>query len=132
MSQKDLHQIELTNSIQSILDDTKKEILEVKEKEKKENKKNKRKEQAEKKVQKSNLVSRLDSLIDELLAMKEGERKAQLVRKIVPIEEWINNEYYCGAEVFNLYPFWKKHLLNIYNSPVKINEVILTGRFRYW
>ena len=48
------------------------------------------------------------------------------------IEEWINNEYYCGAEVFNLYPFWKKHLLNIYNSPVKINEVILTGRFRYW
>lgn len=129
MSQKSLQEAELINSIQSALDATKKEVLEVKKKEKKVNK---RKQQADRKVQESNLVSRLDSLIDELLAMKEGERKAQLIRKIVPIEEWINNEYYCGAEVFNLYPFWKKHLLNIYNSPVKINEVILTGRFRYW
>nr|DAG51230.1 MAG TPA: hypothetical protein [Caudoviricetes sp.] len=129
MSQKSLQEAELINSIQSALDATKKEVLEAKKNEKKVNK---RKQQADRKVQESNLVSRLDSLIDELLAMKEGERKAQLVRKIVPIEEWINNEYYCGAEVFNLYPFWKKHLLNIYNSPVKINEVILTGRFRYW
>ena len=129
MSQKSLQEAELINSIQSALDATKKEVLEAKKKEKKINK---RKQQADRKVQESNVVSRLDSLIDELLAMKEGERKAQLVRKIVPIEEWINNEYYCGAEVFNLYPFWKKHLLNIYNSPVKINEVILTGRFRYW
>ena len=129
MSQKSLQEAELINSIQSALDATKKEVLEAKKKEKKINK---RKQQADRKVQESNLVSRLDSLIDELLAMKEGERKAQLVRKIVPIEEWINNEYHCGAEVFNLYPFWKKHLLNIYNSPVKINEVILTGRFRYW
>ena len=129
MSQKSLQEAELINSIQSALDATKKEVLEAKKKEKKINK---RKQQADRKVQESNLVSRLDSLIDELLAMKEGKRKAQLVRKIVPIEEWINNEYYCGAEVFNLYPFWKKHLLNIYNSPVKINEVILTGRFRYW
>lgn len=129
MSQKSLQEAELINSIQSALDATKKEVLEAKKKEKKINK---RKQQADRKVQEFNLVSRLDSLIDELLAMKEGERKAQLVRKIVPIEEWINNEYYCGAEVFNLYPFWKKHLLNIYNSPVKINEVILTGRFRYW
>ena len=129
MSQKSLQEAELINSIQSALDATKKEVLEAKKKEKKINK---RKQQADRKVQESNLVSRLDSLIDELLAMKEGDRKAQLVRKIVPIEEWINNEYYCGAEVFNLYPFWKKHLLNIYNSPVKINEVILTGRFRYW
>ena len=129
MSQKSLQEAELINSIQSALDATKKEVLEAKKKEKKINK---RKQQADRKVQESNLVSRLDSLIDELLAMKEGERKAQLVRKIVPIEEWINNEYYCGAEVFNLYPFWKKHLLNLYNSPVKINEVILTGRYRYW
>ena len=129
MSQKSLQEAELINSIQSALDATKKEVLEAKKKEKKINK---RKQQADRKVQESNLVSRLDSLIDELLAMKEGERKAQLVRKIVPIEEWINNEYYCGAEVFNLYPFWKKHLLNLYNSPVKINEVMLTGRYRYW
>lgn len=74
----------------------------------------------------------LDGIVDNLLQMKEGERKAQLVRPIIPIREWLNNEYYCGAEVFNLYPFWKEHLIRIYESPVLINEIILTRRFRYW
>lgn len=73
----------------------------------------------------------LDGILDELLQMKEGERKAQLVRPIVSIREWLSNEYYCGAEVFNLYPFWKEHLIRIYESPVLINEIILTRRFRY-
>ena len=73
----------------------------------------------------------LDGILDELLQMKEGERKAQLVRPIVSIREWLSNEYYCGAEVFNLYPFWKEHLIRIYESPVLINEIILTRMFRY-
>ncbi len=72
-------------------------------------------------------VHALDGVVDELLQMKEGERKAQLIRPIVPIREWLNNEYYCGSEVFNLYPFWKEHLIRIYESPVLINEIILTG-----
>lgn len=89
------------------------------------NNKNKKKK---KKATKSNA---LDGIVDNLLQMKEGERKAQLVRPIIPIREWLNNEYYCGAEVFNLYPFWKEHLIRIYESPVLINEIILTRRFRY-
>lgn len=74
----------------------------------------------------------LDSVVDNILQMKEGERKAQLLRPIIPIREWLNNEYYCGSEVFNLYPFWKEHLIKIYESPVLINEIILTGRIRNW
>ena len=90
--------------------------------------KSKNRKSNKKKVSRSNA---LDGIVDNLLQMKEGERKAQLVRPIIPIREWLSNEYYCGAEVFNLYPFWKEHLIRIYESPVLINEIILTRRFRY-
>ena len=90
-------------------------------------KKKKKKEVISSKVVNNKRVHAVDGLVDELLQMKEGERKAQLIRPIVPIREWLSNEYYCGAEVFNLYPFWKEHLIRIYESPVLINEIILTG-----
>lgn len=115
---------ELINAIQDTLNYVKKESKNIsKKKDKDKNVKNKSTSM------KSNA---LDSVVDNLLQMKEGERKAQLIRPIVPIREWLSNEYYCGAEVFNLYPFWKEHLIRIYESPVLINEIILTRRFRYW
>lgn len=115
---------ELINAIQDTLNYVKKESKSIsKKKDKDKNVKNKSTSM------KSNA---LDSVVDNLLQMKEGERKAQLIRPIVPIREWLSNEYYCGAEVFNLYPFWKEHLIRIYESPVLINEIILTRRFRYW
>lgn len=115
---------ELINAIQDTLNYVKKESKSIsKKKDKDKNVKNKSTSM------KSNA---LDSVVDNLLQMKEGERKAQLIRPIVPIREWLSNEYYCGAEVFNLYPFWKEHLIKIYESPVLINEIILTRRFRYW
>ena len=115
---------DLTKAIQEALRYVKKEIRMTSDKNKKEA--NKDKQPAELKL------NALDSVVDNLLQMKEGERKAQLIRPIVPIREWLSNEYYCGAEVFNLYPFWKEHLIRIYESPVLINEIILTRRFRYW
>ncbi len=90
----------------------------------KKNKKKKKKKQTEEQFKREHA---LDKVVNNLLQMKEGERKAQLVRPIIPIREWLGNEYYCGSEVFNLYPFWKEHLIRIYESPVLINEIILTG-----
>lgn len=115
---------ELINAIQDTLNYVEKESKSIsKKKNKDKNTKNK---------STSMKYNALDSVVDNLLQMKEGERKAQLIRPIVPIREWLSNEYYCGAEVFNLYPFWKEHLIKIYESPVLINEIILTRRFRYW
>ncbi len=74
----------------------------------------------------------LDNLIDTLTHMKDSEKKAARIRDIVPIEEWLNSQYYIGPDAPSLYPFWKKHITNIFNSPVRINEVILTGRTWYW
>ena len=117
--------VELTLALKSALElasESSKKRLEEKR-----NKTRKRRESAEEKVRANSKVHALDSLVEDLMQMKEGERKAQLIRPIVPIEEWLGNEYYCGQEVFNLYPFWKEHMLKIYNSPVMINEIILTG-----
>lgn len=71
--------------------------------------------------------STLDSLIDTIVEMKDSERKAARIRDVVPIEEWINDSYFVGPDAASIYPYWKQHIINIFNSPVRINEVILTG-----
>ena len=54
------------------------------------------------------------------------------VRDIISPEEWINNEYYSGPDSARLYPFWKKHFIEIFSKPLeeKINEIIITGSTR--
>lgn len=74
----------------------------------------------------------LNNLIDNLIEMKDKDSKVFQLREIVPIEEWINSEYYAGPDAKSIYPYWKQHIINIFNSPVRINEVILTRRFRNW
>lgn len=69
----------------------------------------------------------LVNLVDTLVEMKDSEKKAARLRNIVPIEEWVNSEYYCGPDALSIYPYWKQHIINIFNSPTMINEVILTG-----
>lgn len=61
------------------------------------------------------------------LMKSSGKTKAKLVRPVIPIKEWVNSPYYIGPDVDNIYPFWKEHLSNIYESEHKINQVILTG-----
>ena len=67
-----------------------------------------------------------NTLLDTLIEMKDKDTKVLQIRDIVPIEEWINTEYYC-PDAKSIYPYWKKHIINIFSSPVRINEVILTG-----
>lgn len=68
----------------------------------------------------------LENIIETLAEMKDGEKKAARVREIVPIEEWVNSTYYC-PDADAIYPYWKNHIINIFNSPIRINEVIFTG-----
>ena len=68
-----------------------------------------------------------NNLIDTLIDIKDKDAKVLQIREIVPIEEWINSTYYVGEDAKSLYPYWKQHIINIFNSPVRINEVILTG-----
>lgn len=56
-----------------------------------------------------------------------GKQKAKLIRPIVPIEKWITDPYYVGPDAENIYPFWREEIIRIFNSPIKINQVVLTG-----
>lgn len=62
-----------------------------------------------------------------MLMRSSDKRKARLIRPIVPIEEWIEDPYFVGPDVENLYPFWKKELIKIFSSPVRVNQLVLTG-----
>lgn len=68
-----------------------------------------------------------DNVIETLMDIKDKDSKVFQIREIVPIEEWIDSPYYAGPDATSIYPYWKQHIINIFNSPVRINEVILTG-----
>lgn len=56
-----------------------------------------------------------DKLINELKDMNKTS-KAELIRPIVPIEEWVDSPYYLGDVCYTLYPKYKKHLKSIFDS----------------
>jgi hypothetical protein len=58
-----------------------------------------------------------------------GKAKAKLIREIVPIREWLDDYYYVGPDVDNVYPFWKEKMVEVFDRPLKekINQIILTG-----
>lgn len=69
----------------------------------------------------------LEKALDNLSAKQEARRVARQIRPIVPIEEWINSDYYAGPDQSRIYPYWKERIIEICNSPVPVNEVILSG-----
>lgn len=56
-----------------------------------------------------------DKLINELKEISKTS-KAELIRPIVPIEEWVDSPYYLGDICYTLYPKYKQHLKSIFDS----------------
>jgi len=56
-------------------------------------------------------------------------QKAELIRPVVPIREWVNSLYFLGPDYNRIYPFWKEKLIDIFDRPKerRINQIILTG-----
>lgn len=69
-------------------------------------------------------VEQIANIIDRV-KVKESEQ----IRPIVPTREWINSEYYAGADSKKLYPFWKDLICDIFddNNGQKYTTVVLTG-----
>jgi hypothetical protein len=61
------------------------------------------------------------------LMKSSGNHEAELLRPIVPVRKWVNDPYYLGEDVSNIYPYWKKELVKIFESEERINQVIITG-----
>ena len=52
-------------------------------------------------------------------------RKAKQVREIVPIHEWLENEFYVGEDGLNLYDYWKSEIEEFHKTG--LTEWILFG-----
>lgn len=70
--------------------------------------------------------------IDVLLSTYEkmrtsGRRKYKQIRKIVPIEEWLDSAYYVGQSAYDIYPYWKEHLIEIFSREQRPTQIIITG-----
>ena len=74
-------------------------------------------------LKKENKFEQIANVIDKV-SIKESDQ----IREIVPIEEWVNSEYYCGADVKKLYPFWKDLICDIFrDGKQNYNQIVLTG-----
>lgn len=77
-------------------------------------------------------MERTDSLQQALEQIKRDRQdltRYKKIRDVVPIEQWIDNPYFVGSDGLMLYPFWKKHMIEIFKESreVKINEVVIQG-----
>lgn len=94
---------------------------------KKEKKVKKRKSTPKSKPKKV-LDSQTQKLLDEISTITTQTR-AVLLRPIVPIEEWVNSDYYIGDLCYTLYPKYKEHLISIFDEDRDeddyIDEVIM-------
>ena len=71
--------------------------------------------------------NQVDDFFESLKEFRGITSEAKLVRKIVDIETWINDEFYSGPSARQLYPYWKRAIIKVFTSPVRINTVVITG-----
>jgi len=50
--------------------------------------------------------------------------EAKQVREILPIEKWLESEYYIGRDGQKIYDFWKEVIIDIFKDGQKYNEII--------
>ncbi|MBO7615019.1 MAG: hypothetical protein J6T15_04925 [Bacilli bacterium] len=69
----------------------------------------------------------LDSFFSAIDSFRGVNTDAKLVREVVNIETWLSEEFYSGPSAKQIYPYWKQAIIDVFNSPTRINEVIISG-----
>lgn len=75
-------------------------------------------------------MTAISNLINEIHSITSAS-KAVLIHPIVPIDEWVESEYYMGDLVYTLYPKYKQHIKSIFDPDRDesdyIDEIIMTA-----
>ena len=70
-------------------------------------------------------------VLQEVRDRKIKSSKAKQLREIVPIEKWLESQFYIGQDGMRLYPYWREVLYDIFREDrpdeKKINEAIIGG-----
>ena len=70
----------------------------------------------------------LSRILLEASKQKSSASVSKQIKEIVPIEKWLEREYFVGPDGLYLYDYWKDELKDIYQTNRgKYNEVIVTG-----
>lgn len=69
----------------------------------------------------------INMLMNQVAEQKYVASKPKQIRDIVPIERWLNDEYYIGADGAKLYPHWKKVMTELFQPSTEYTELILGG-----
>lgn len=69
------------------------------------------------------------AILEETKKIKNRGKNPKKIRDVVPIHQWVEDEYYVGPPGMSLYPYWKQQLIRVFDeeNEVPINEVIVTG-----
>ena len=69
----------------------------------------------------------LDNFFNAIDSFRGINSEAKQVREVVDIETWLSEEFYSGPSAKQLYPYWKNAMIEVFNSPERVNEVIISG-----
>lgn len=70
---------------------------------------------------------KLEDFFHKLEEYKGIGTSAKMIRQPVDIETWLNEEFYSGPSSKQLYAYWKRAIIKVFNSPTRINTVVITG-----
>lgn len=79
-----------------------------------------------KKSNKRHLENELFSSILDIL-YKRKTTEDELIRPILPLKEWVTDQYYVGSDGISLYPFWIQVMCDIFGEERDVNLVVLSG-----
>lgn len=69
----------------------------------------------------------LKAILNKVKDDKYELAKPKQIREIVPVDKWLENEYFVGASGVFIYDKWKQAIKDIYEGDKVINEVIASG-----
>jgi len=68
----------------------------------------------------------VDNIFDFLIG--QDQVQTQQIRDVVPIQEWVRDEYYLGDEARTLYSYWEDVIVDFVGNDM--HELIITGSLR--
>jgi hypothetical protein len=74
------------------------------------------------------LTPQEQELLKELSIYAKGNLDKTVSKRVLTTEEWLNSFYHSGELGRSLYPYWRKHLINLFDGTSLIHdEIILAG-----
>jgi hypothetical protein len=73
----------------------------------------------------------LKKIMLEEASRRERASKSEQIREVVPIDKWLESEYYVGPDCVRVYDYWKQLIYDVFDpkrtKDNRINEIVISG-----